>query len=423
MPIGLQSRGRGAIGRFAQLAGSNLSAQLLGALSVPLLARLYGPQALGVYAFVLAASNAIKPVLTARLELALLRAPTEETAARVTALTLAVLCVGGVLICGVALLARLFAGSATSASLAATVLWVGLIAVSAAAVDVGQHLAMRSQSFQSLSFAAVVRVGVSVGTQVAVASRFKGPEGMLAGSALGAILASALLFVPNASLLRVAANRFQARLLRRALVRSGQYPRLSLPTALLQQVSESSLMLAAPMFFASADVGRIALGERLVTTPSKPFLQAVRATSLASLREVPTALRVDAIRRSALASIAGGVPLALAGVVFGERLFVRILGPEWAGAAVVSVLLGSWFVFRIPSSIANSVLILENRQAELLRVTTAGLIARVIAIGAGGSLSSVVGFVGIYALAGALTNVAVTYLALRSSRPSLRDQS
>lgn len=345
---------RGAMERTS--ARSGMTALVSGAavgpavsvLAMPLLTRLYGPEAVGAAAAVLAWASVVSVLATARLELLVPGAPTAD-AATALARGSAILAASVALVAAVvALLVYRAAGLAVRDATIFGVLGgtaAFLLAVNALlrALLARAHEFTRSARLHASQGAARILVPLGIGTLAPVASGFL----------LGEVLARAL---PLGQAWRaVASTRLAHGAMQTAVRRALPVAAVLVPSGLVDALA---IALPVPLIARThglAAAGLFALVQRLLGAPASlvapavgDVLHAVEAQRLrddaadaGSERSTGPSL-LKAFRTAAVRLALGGGALLLPFSLVGEGVLTWIFGDAWAGTGVLLPPLALW---------------------------------------------------------------------------------
>lgn len=313
-------------------------------LAMPLLTRLYGPEAVGAAAAVLAWASVVSVIATARIEMLVPSAPTADAATSLargsTMLAAAVALVAGVVAVllyrssGLSLRdAMIFGllGGAATFLLAINALLRALLARA--------HDFTRSARLHASQGAARILVPLSIGTFAPVAA------GFLAGE----VLARAL---PLGQTWRaVAAARLAPGAVMAALRRALPTAAVLVPSGLVDALAVALPVPLIARTHGLAAAGLFALVQRLLGAPASlvapavgDVLHAVEAKRLRDASDdAPYASSLQtAFRTAALRLALGGGALLLPFSLVGERVLTWIFGDAWAGTAALLPPLALW---------------------------------------------------------------------------------
>lgn len=376
-------------GAFARsvvtLASGTAIAQLLLALAVPLLARLYTPADYGTLAVYSSTLTVLVVVASLRYEAAIPLPEDDATAGSLLALSFVLLAAMAVL---VSLLVWL-AGDAfvTAVNVPALRPYRWLIPVGF--LGAGTYQALSYWAIRRGEFARVARTKLSQGagqavTQVALGFARAGAPGLLVGDVIGRVAGGGGLA------LLALRDRPTARVTRASLVAAAtRYRRFPLLTTWSGLLNIASLQLPSILFaasFGAAAAGLYALSYKMLVLPTMLVGQAVGQVFLsraATLAREPERLR-QLTERTALVLFACGLPVFAAVALAGPRLFATVMGSQWEQAGRYAQVLAPWFVVWLVSSPLSGLLSVREWQASALAFSAFEFVLRLgsILIGA-----------------------------------------
>lgn len=356
---------RGVASEVTALGAATLASQMLAAVAVLVLTRLYSPQAFGVYAAAIAVTAIVVVAGCLRYEQAIPIAESPLQAAELIVLSLALgvailLLAAGVLLTFEPLVARL-------AGLASVGPYVGLILLAATGALVSSVLgawAIRTRAFSEL---ARTRLSQAVGlvlTQALFGLAGAGAGGLLLGDALGRGAGTtrlarrlwrdegAVLREVRASSLLDVANRYR------------RFPIFSGPSALLDVVNQQLPTLTLVAMFGSTVGGLFLLANRVGSLPNGLTMAAVAPVFVAQSARVstdPEAL-MRLLERTMRRLLVIGVGPATVLVVAGPWLFPLAFGQAWAEAGVIAALFAPMFLAQLVTAPLSGVLSVIERQ-------------------------------------------------------------
>jgi O-antigen/teichoic acid export membrane protein len=376
-------------GAFARgvvtLASGTAIAQLVLALAVPLLTRLYTPADYGALAVYSSTLTVLVVVASLRYEAAIPLPEDDATAGSLLALSFVLLAAMAAL---VSLLVWL-AGDAfvTAVNVPALRPYRWLIPVGF--LGAGAYQALSYWAIRRGDFARVARTKLSQGAgqvvaQVALGFARAGAPGLLVGDVIGRVAGGGGLA------LLVLRTRPTARVTRASLVSAAtRYRRFPLLTTWAGLLNIASLQLPSILFaasFGAAAAGLYALSYKMLVLPTMLVGQAVGQVFLsraATVAREPERLR-QLTERTALVLFACGLPVFAAVALGGPRLFATVMGSQWEQAGRYAQVLAPWFVVWLVSSPLSGLLSVREWQASALAFSAFEFVLRLgsILIGA-----------------------------------------
>jgi len=346
-------------------------AQALGLIVVPLLARLYAPEAFGLLALFGSISGTIAVISCLRYEMSIMLPETDEEAANLLVLSIALSALVGLATIPLLWFGRPWILKWLDAPELAPYLWMAPPTIFFGGAFLAlNYWVSRGRRFGRLSFARVLSSVVMSAVQLGSAlAGFATAGGLIAGSVISHGAATG--YLGGASLReegRVLLKSVTWRGIMAGMSRHRKFPLFSTWATLLNTVSWQLPAFLLAAFFSTTVVGFYALGTRLLRVPmdlvgraiGQVFYQrAAEARTEGTLPELVTGV----FRRLVLF---GMFPMLVLSVI-GRDLFVIVMGNDWAEAGVYSQILAVWMFFWFtasPLSLLYSVL--ERQESSLV---------------------------------------------------------
>jgi O-antigen/teichoic acid export membrane protein len=358
-------------GAFARsvltLASGTAIAQLLLALAMPVLARLYSPADYGTLAVYASTLTVLLVVASLRYELAI-PLPEDEAVAG-SLLVLALILVGAMT--AVVSLVVWLGGDAFVAAVKVPVLRPYRWLIPVGFLGAGTYQALSYWAIRRGAFSRVARTKLSQGigqvvTQIALGLARAGAPGLLVGDVVGRVAGGGGLA------LLALRDRPAARVTRASLVAAaGRYSRFPLLTTWAGLLNIGSLQLPSILFaasFGAAAAGLYALSYKMLVLPTMLVAQAVGQVFLS--RATTTAREPERLRqlteRTALVLFACGLPVFAAVALGGPQLFAAVMGSRWEEAGRYAQVLAPWFVVWLVSNPLSGLLSVREWQGSAL---------------------------------------------------------
>lgn len=360
------------------------SSQLFWFLSLPLIGRLYSPEAIGLYGQVIAYAAAISLVIGARSDLAVLTAP--AGAAAITRKAFSKLSL--LLILPVGVVAFLIGSFSNNVVLKFPLL---------AAVLVGGYLAnlfllngmslVKALDYASLRNSGFWRSAAQTAAQVSL-SVF-GLAGLVGGKILGDLLGALMRKsrLPQDQRPRAPAGHVgYARLDKRelaAIKRNAPAFKYSLPQSIISSITQNSPYFLLPAALAPKQMGLFAMAFSIVVSPIGLIGAPVRQTfvahfSTAEARKTGEAERL--LYKSSILLLVMGVVCCIAFHFLVPSLVSMAFGRSWAGLADYARVLSYWPATGVASIPAIAYLLARDRNSTHLRIEIVTGIGRVAAL-------------------------------------------
>jgi O-antigen/teichoic acid export membrane protein len=314
------------------------SAQLLGVVAMPFLARVFSPVDFGMYAIFFLGSQALGNNLAGRYEQAIILASSKR---EVTALvTLCVVLAVTVACCSAVIISLIapWLDRTLHVEIGAAWLLMGLSALLVSVVVTLEMVSARQQLYAATATSRFVKVAVMLLLQCALGlSLLQGVWGLIVGELVAIMVALLVLLKAMRRLDEIALRSHIGRRRFRALVwgvaqKYRDFPAVNLPHSLTNNIVGWATMAFVIAMFSPRDAGHYFMMQRIVMLPAGFIGLAV---SQVFFREAAEAMRrqgrFERLTVRVVCLQAGiGVAVALTLWLFGEALFKLVLGPQWA---------------------------------------------------------------------------------------------
>ncbi|TIP30111.1 MAG: hypothetical protein E5X67_03260 [Mesorhizobium sp.] len=354
------------------------SAQLLGIMAVPILARVFNAQDFGLFAMFFLGSQLLGTCFAARYEQAIMVA--EERHVR----ALTALCVGLAIVSALAstLVLTLFARELdlifnTSLGLAWPMTCIAAFFVSLTTTFT--MVASRRQNYGGISASRFCKVVVAILLQAALGlTILPGAWGLIIGETFASGVGAAFLLSTRtwSYLSGLRLNVFEFRQRRPLLLvaqRHQSFPKFGLPQVLINSLSGFILIAGIVGIFSSVEAGQYFMMQRIVMVPAGIISIAVaQILYVEAYNLVQTTGRFDGvvIRVLILQMLLGAV-LLFALLFFGAQMFSLVLGSQWAPAGHLAELFAPYVAVHLVLSALAPVPVIAHRQrmALILSIT------------------------------------------------------
>jgi len=375
----------------AKLLAGSVVAQGLGVVVVPILSRLFAPEAFGVAALFMSIAGIISVVACLRYDLSIMSPSSDEEASNLLGLSLLFV----ILVSGITYVIMLFADEHIAVLLKApkilSLLWLIPIAVfSNGAFLAFTYWNSRKQNFGRLSIVRLVSSAVTqVGSIAAGFGGFVGGGALVVARILGQFISMIMLGVQIwRSDHRLFIENINWDKMITGLKRYKLFPIFNTWSAFLNTASQILPNLFLGYFFSTKVVGFFSFAIFVLFLPTSLIGQAIGQVFFQKSSQ--------AKHQGRLGFLVNGVyqrlvalslfPLIII-MILGKDLFAFIFGPEWSEAGVYAQILSPWiFVAFIYSPLTYLFIVLEAQKEALITDTTL-FILRCIALIIGGYLS------------------------------------
>ncbi len=331
----------GFLARAAQLASGHAIGYVLTLAVAPLLARLYGPAAFGLFAMFVTAATCLSVMVTCRFDQAILVAKDELAASRVALASLLTTMLGALVLAlfspQLAFLLSLITGS-DSPELLVPLLIAAVVCVSLYQITVAWLL--RKEQYRDMAAMRFVFAAAMAVTQVAIP--------LLGGSVLLGLAAGQVVGFGTGTLYGCWRSRRSWPPIRlshwQAVVSQAQvhqrFALFGVPSALASNWAVHGPVVLLAVLFGVEVAGIFALAQRLFTTPLSLLNSAFSRIFYAEAARTSSSDELAALFRYTLSRVFLLAVLPIAAVAcLAPGWFGPLFGAEWAGAGVVCTML------------------------------------------------------------------------------------
>lgn len=356
-------------GDVLRLMSGTAAAQLIGALSAPIISRIFTPESFGEAAMFASLTGIIAAVACLRYELAIVLAEDEREAASVFATS----CIS----CFVVTIAIIpfFIGFADSLTkliekpqLKEYIYFAPFMIFIMGIYNSLNYWNTRSKEFSSLSVSKILGSLVNNSISITLGSFGRNSTGTLVGASIGAqSVTSALLTV---QILKRHGGSIFGHLsivsIWQAAVRFRRFPMYSSWSCLINTSSWMLPALILSAFFSSTIAGFYALGFRMLQMPLSLISGALSQVFFQRAKEANDAGRLALLTEAMFIRLItmGLFPCVLLAII-GNQLFEVAFGRQWSEAGVYTQILAPWaLVWFVTSPLSTVYLILEQQHRE-----------------------------------------------------------
>lgn len=357
-PPALRSLAESEFVRHVVMVGGGTGVtQVIMVAASPLIARLYSPESIGLYALYTALVGIIAVATTAMYEQVVMQPRTHRQAAAVLAFQLGYGTLAALVVAVASLALRQPIAQALGQPEMAAYLWALPLSVLLYSYYQGlRYWAMRRMAFADVAGNTVLRGGGAV----ILACLFGWALASSGGASLGSLIVSQLIAELLGTLLLVRqiqrrdSHLFRGLQFRYALAMARRYRGLALTLTTTRGLATLYLQMptiAVGWMFGVQTVGLLSWAERFATLPGRLVADAIgdvyRQRAFAEYHRTGRFDRLM-LRTLTATSLMGIVPHAL-GIILAPTLFAWAFGPEWHEAGVFASILmvGSYFYFAL----------------------------------------------------------------------------
>ena len=363
-----------------RVAGASVAAQGVALAISPILARLYGPSDLGVYAYITALVSTVGIVAGLRLEMAIPICPSDEEAAQVARVASGIALVTSAVVALSIPLVGVSVDDASPLDLMPYLWWLPPSILTLALFTIMSQLTIRSKDFGAVARRNVTQAWTTATAQVILGYR-PSPGGLLAGQALGRGFAAALLWWSN----RAALGTKSAISHRAIWRRYWRFPALFAPSAVLNTLGLTLPVLMIGTWFGADAAGQFDLAARLVLGPAVIVGAAasqVLLGEMADLRRTSDPALLPLFRSVALRLTAIAVPFGLAVMVLSPWVFAVVFGEDWEQAGLNARLMAPVAAMSLVAGPLSQVFFVLEHGSTLILVDTTRVLLLVVGGGA-----------------------------------------
>lgn len=373
-----------AVTQGLTLLGGNTLAQIIPAITAPILTRLYRPADFGVFAFVLAVFGVLAPVACMRYDLAILLPEDDAEAAHLTVLCLAISFALAVLGLLVPACIWLFVPGFRIHAIAPLLVMMLPIGIAALGIQlIAQNWSLRTRNYRIQSNAIIVQAFVTVGSQTLLAATLGSNPYFLVIGTLAGYFALVLVYMPvlRRHVLPILKMHWSFESSKRVAISYLRFPIYTGPYVMVGQATLRGVFLVLAALSTSAIVGQYALAQRVVLLPVFTLMAAASQLFFSRAAQNMNDPRMPRMVRTAL--IAGPLcigPFFVLLVFFGEPIFMDIFGHEWQQAGRFAAILALPSLVRTLTAWLDRVYDVSNRQRLALIVTASYAVIAITAM-------------------------------------------
>lgn len=375
-----------------RLATGTASAQLIGILAAPLIARLFAPQAFGELAIFASVAGIISVVSCLRYEITIYLPERDEEAANIVVLS--ALLVSGVTL-ATAVLVLVFGFQALRlAKMPQLGGWLWLLPLNVFISGMWTILNcwnQRKRRFGRITVLQVVTRVAMVGSQIALGlAGFSSGIALICTTIFGAFVTAALLAWQTVrGDYQLFAGSVSWHAIKELWHRYSKFPRFGMAAALLNSASFQLPVILLSGFFNAVVVGSYSFGLRVLRVPGMLIGTNVNR---AFFPRVAEARHRGTLGQSVERALCYLITLSLFPcfllALTGGQIFSLVFGSRWHEAGVYAQILSVWLFFWFISSPMNTVFAVLEEQALELRYQVANLLTRFAAMVIGGIMGN-----------------------------------
>lgn len=410
-----------------KLVSGTTIVQVIGVLASPILARLFGPEAFGLFAVFSSIVRILVIFMSLRYEFAIMLPESNEEAVNILAVSLgsatliSLLFVPFIWIGGPMLLQWLNSPGLVQ------YLWMIPLALFFGGLDIGHpalnYWAVRVRRFEDLTLTRVINQVVATGLKLAFGFAGFVSTGILIGAnVIGAVISPLVLvwrMWPETKALMLRAVNWNA--MGAGIKRYRKFPIYGIWSALLNTFSWQLPVFLLARYFSSTVVGFYSLGFRILQLPMSLIGAAIAQVFFSRAAEAHAQGELTPLVDSVFDKLVklGIFPTLVLGIV-GAKLFALIFGSDWYEAGVYVQILSVWAFFWFISSPLSTLLSVLEMQRFELQFNILLLVMRFIALSIGGILKDARLSIFLFSISGVVLYAYLCLVLLSKSNLSMR---
>ena len=337
--------------------------QLFTVVTMPIVARLYPPDAFGVLASFLAASTIAASLAAGKYEMAILLPATEPDGARVCILALCLSIVVGVPVGAMAgVVSSHFGFQWQSQSVTIWSLLVCLGTVLSACGNVIQYWLVRQGRYGAAMLLNAMNVVLNV--LAALVGFLFGGRDLVVPLLLSSTAVTIVgLWVAGKGLWPIAKSTSHADL-RRTATRYSAFPRFTLPSVLVETIGSQLPVFLIGSALGTSTLGVYSMAQRVLRAPLGVVSSAAgvvfRREAAISYSQTGTCRQI--LTRTTWLLLPFSIAISAVVLFGGGRLFVLLLGPKWTDVGIIAQYLVPAVAFGMVASPVSNVLFIAERQ-------------------------------------------------------------
>ena len=406
------------------MVGGTAAAQAITIATLPIITRLYGPDALGLLGVFKAVVVLLTPLSCLGYHIAIVIPKSDEDARRLVRLSL-LLATGFSAVVAVLLL-FMHVPLAAMIGFGASGWYLLLIPIVVLTASVGGILSqwlVRLDRFWALQTVSVGHSGLKAGAKVALG--FVWPSGivLIAVNAVARVLKAFWFWIITArdvwGLEPVGRDSPGMTDTRRLAREYRDFPIFQLPKAFAGRLGQAAPTLVLTALFGPAFAGFYELARQIVKLPSKLMAQSISKvyrSRAAKMVQAGGNVSRDIARTTAGLLLLGVAPYGVI-IAFGPVIFATVFGAEWDVAGHAARWLAIWYLFHVAVSPGSQALMVTRHLQFRLYWTIGANTAKIGALVAGGIVTrDPIPAIAAYAMASIAADAVLVSAALRKTR-------
>lgn len=239
--------------------------------------------------------------------------------------------------------------------------WMGLLAWLTGQVASLSYWATRRKAYRQLGSNKITQSATTIGSQLAFGGLGFGASGLIVGTMIGQGVGATTLFLRNRRQILGQPTTSSREMMRE----HRKMPLLNGPTALLDSVRTSGLLILLKLFFNDAAVGVYSVATKVLQIPAGLINSSLAQVFFERLARTPRGRMLSTVRQAVFRSLLIGlIPFALI-FVLAPRAFL-LFRSEWALVGPVCSAMVPWMYMNFVTSPISTLFVVLRRQGILL---------------------------------------------------------
>lgn len=365
---------------IALILGGTAISQIIVLAALPVLTRLYSPEAFGILSFMLAISGIIVPVASLRLETVVLL-PEKAAETRIVTYVASVSIIMVTIMTALVLFGADRAGIFSLRDIPYAPFWIASLVLLTSSFNLISQLALRKRGYSETAKRSIVQsIGTTFG-QITAAAFTRTGLGLLSGAVVGKLFGIIALIRYTSEFWGFASRREALKTLKKYW----RFPLIFTPSHFLNGLGMHVPLLFLTYRFGLEAGGQVGMAERIVAVPLTLIGGAVGQVFGAELgllvRNGSRETR-KLLLHTTRTLLFVAVPVGIAVAALGPTVFPFVLGEEWAIAGIFAQAMSITVVLRLVANPIGWVFPLYQKSALIVKLDTTrvGLLGSSIAL-------------------------------------------
>lgn len=345
------------------LFSGTVTAQVIGIAFVPVLTRLFTPEEFGVFYIFVATATILSIISTGGYETSFVLPKSDQDAKQLLAFSI-ILSVAITILCfSICLFLQQWGNIIFKTTSSKLILWlIPFYSFFVGLSRIFQNWSIRGKKYNWVSTSNIIRSGSVSGLQTGFGLFQTSSLGLVLGSCLSQIFPLWFLARKN----KISREVVTWNTLKEAYIKGKEYknfPKLMMPTDLLNEVSIQSPVYVLRTIFSNAAVALYSLPYKIMNQPSKFIGQAVGSVYYRQASELHTQnkdLAELTFNTFKNLFILGIVPFIVT-MFWGKEIFSFVFSKEWESCGRIAAFMSPWLLFEFAGSPVSNILIIRKK--------------------------------------------------------------